>query len=751
MALVERLAILITGDASGAINEMKKVAGEAEKNAAKADGSASKFSGTATKISAGMIAAGAGVLSFAASAVSTTTDLGREVIKLQRYTGMTAESASKLAYSAKISGVDVDALALGLGKMSKQLDIDSPAFERLNVGTRDSHNQMRSMSAVLPEVADRFSKMQDGPEKTAIALQLFGKSGMNLMPFLNKGSEGMKALSDQAEKMGLVLSQDNVDQIKAHIRSQRELGAALDGVRNKIGLSMMPVMDAFTNVVKGIPGPIVEIIGPLTVFGGSALVAAGLIGMLITNISAIGPAIAAVGTFLEANPIALAFTAVAAAATLAFVAIKAFGDQSKVDQAAVDGFKDAVKASGVEADKLTDKQIAATIHQKGLDEVFSRAHVTQGAFTAAVRENGQALGDYIRMSNNLNVNNHLEKAKEMYDKLGPAAKKALDDIGNAFLRGDISLEESKKLTSQLGSLGDAFGAAATEGDTLATTEDSVASSAALAAEENARLVTSIQGVQDAMRAATDPVFAALSAQTALKTAQDEYNNVLKEHTANSPEAKEAYIKQVQAALSLNDALGKLAQSEITGSTTQEKFQQTMDLLKRFGIDPSSEAAQQLATDVGLVGYTALVAADTMQKSPLKVLTDDEQLKETIRLYHELETSMIATGQGGEGSSPFLRSHHRDASGNWVPNASGGFLPAGRMSLVGEHGPELFVPSSSGTVVNALSTEHAMKTGGGGVVIQNLHVALPNVTNGDQLVDELQRYIRRNGPLPLAVA
>ena len=151
MALVERLAILITGDASGAINEMKKVAGEAEKNAAKADGSASKFSGTATKISAGMIAAGAGVLSFAASAVSTTTDLGREVIKLQRYTGMTAESASKLAYSAKISGVDVDALALGLGKMSKQLDIDSPAFERLNVGTRDSHNQMRSMSAVMSE------------------------------------------------------------------------------------------------------------------------------------------------------------------------------------------------------------------------------------------------------------------------------------------------------------------------------------------------------------------------------------------------------------------------------------------------------------------------------------------------------------------------------------------------------------------------------------------------------------------------
>jgi len=742
MALVERLAILITGDASGAISEMKKVATEAEKNAAKADTSASKFSGTATKISAGMMAAGAGVLSYAASAVSSTTDLGREVIKLQRYTGMTAEAASKLAYSARMSGVDVDALAIGLGKMSKQLDVDSPAFERLNVSTRDGNNKMRTMAAVLPEVADRFAKMADGPEKTAIALQLFGKSAMNLMPFLNKGSEGIKALGVEAEKMGLVLSGDNVSQIKAHIRSQRELDAALDGVRNKIGLSMMPVMDAFTNVVKGIPGPIVEIIGPLTVFGGGALVAAGLIGMLITNITAIGPAIAAVGVFLEANPIALAFTAVAAAATVAFIAIKAFGNQSQIDQEAVDGFKDAVAAAGVEADKLTAHQISLKIHQKNLDDVFGRSHISQGSFTAAVRENGKALGEYVTTLNEGNIP-AIQKAADMYEKLGPAAKKALSEIGDAFMRGDITLNESKKLQETLGSLGTSFDLAASSGDSLAATESNVASSAALAAEENARLVTAIQGVQDAMRATTDPVFAAMRAQTGLKQAQDDYNETLKTHAAKSPEAKEAYIKQVEAALSLKDALGKLAESEITGSTSQEKFQQTMKLLKDVGIDPSSLAAQQLATDMGIVGYTALVTADALNKSPLKVLTEDEQLQATIKHFKELRDLMILTHQGGEGSSNFLRTHHRDAEGNWVPNASGGFLPAGRMSLVGEHGPELFVPSSSGSVVNALSTSHAMAGDGGGNTM-TVNITMPPGTDGADVVEAIRRFERMNG-------
>ena len=122
MALLERLAILITADAAGAINEMKKVAASAEKDLGKAGTEGSKLSTNMTKVGAGMVAAGAGLLAVGGASADAATSRGREVRRLQRYTNMTAEEASKLAFAAKMSGVPVDSLATGLGKLSKAME-----------------------------------------------------------------------------------------------------------------------------------------------------------------------------------------------------------------------------------------------------------------------------------------------------------------------------------------------------------------------------------------------------------------------------------------------------------------------------------------------------------------------------------------------------------------------------------------------------------------------------------------------------
>tara|TARA_R110001592_G_scaffold58288_1_gene176719 strand:- start:674 stop:2656 length:1983 start_codon:yes stop_codon:yes gene_type:complete len=62
------------------------------------------------------------------------------------------------------------------------------------------------------------------------------------------------------------------------------------------------------------------------------------------------------------------------------------------------------------------------------------------------------------------------------------------------------------------------------------------------------------------------------------------------------------------------------------------------------------------------------------------------------------------------------------------HASGGTIQAGRPSLVGERGPELFVPGSAGVIKNNADTRSMMGGGGGGVnITQNLNFAL-GVTN-----------------------
>jgi phage-related minor tail protein len=64
----------------------------------------------------------------------------------------------------------------------------------------------------------------------------------------------------------------------------------------------------------------------------------------------------------------------------------------------------------------------------------------------------------------------------------------------------------------------------------------------------------------------------------------------------------------------------------------------------------------------------------------------------------------------------------DAFGGAVPQASagGGAMSRGRPYLVGERGPELIIPASSGTIKNAHDTRNAMK-GGATVVNQTINV------------------------------
>ena len=61
-------------------------------------------------------------------------------------------------------------------------------------------------------------------------------------------------------------------------------------------------------------------------------------------------------------------------------------------------------------------------------------------------------------------------------------------------------------------------------------------------------------------------------------------------------------------------------------------------------------------------------------------------------------------------------------------ATGGPIGAGEPVLVGEHGPELFVPSGSGRILPKMQTETAMAGAGGGAPMI-INAPTSNVRNG----------------------
>jgi len=176
----------------------------------------------------------------------TAADYGGSIGKIQRLTGMAAGEASTFAYAAQQTGVDVDGLGKSIKAMSTNLEKNPEKFAAVGVAVRDASGQMRPMYDILGDVAARFQGMEDGPEKLALATELFGRSGMDLIPMLNAGKDGLAGYRAEAEKYGLIMDDAGVAKARAVKGAQKDLAAAWQGFQVQLGQEVLPILKDLT-------------------------------------------------------------------------------------------------------------------------------------------------------------------------------------------------------------------------------------------------------------------------------------------------------------------------------------------------------------------------------------------------------------------------------------------------------------------------------------------------------------------------
>ena len=148
------------------------------------------------------------------ASVKSAVDAGDQFNKLSQKTGITVEALSGLAYAATLSDVSIESLATGIKKLSVNMNEAAvstsgkaaEAFKALGVSVKDASGNLRGSDDVLADIADRFAGMKDGAGKAALSVALFGKAGADLIPFLNQGGKGIAELTAEAEKLGLIMT-----------------------------------------------------------------------------------------------------------------------------------------------------------------------------------------------------------------------------------------------------------------------------------------------------------------------------------------------------------------------------------------------------------------------------------------------------------------------------------------------------------------------------------------------------------------
>ena len=201
---------------------------------------------------AGLAAVGVGITALVLPVANTADELAN----LAQKTGVSVEALSALTYVAQMSDTDLQGLVKGLQRLSVAMfdtqvqgEEGSAALKALGVSAVDASGQIRPTEQVLLDLADKFANMPDGADKAALAIKLFGKEGMSLIPLLNQGRAGITALMEEAERFGLVINSQTAQAAELLNDNLDRLRGMLEGVQRQIGAAVIPILADFTEQV----------------------------------------------------------------------------------------------------------------------------------------------------------------------------------------------------------------------------------------------------------------------------------------------------------------------------------------------------------------------------------------------------------------------------------------------------------------------------------------------------------------------
>lgn len=201
---------------------------------------------------AGTIGLSAAVTYKAAEAMA---DYGEAVHKTSQVTGASTDAIQQWVFAAHASGVNAKETVESFSKLAEVQNravhgnkVAVDAFAALGI----SLSALRSSSPndLLAKIADAFHNSADGAGKAAVANELFGASGANLIPLLDRGSAGLAQLGAEARNAGAIIGGETIEQMAA-MKEQMELAhARMDAMSMSAKTVLLPTILNLTSALS---------------------------------------------------------------------------------------------------------------------------------------------------------------------------------------------------------------------------------------------------------------------------------------------------------------------------------------------------------------------------------------------------------------------------------------------------------------------------------------------------------------------
>ncbi|MCC5809856.1 MAG: phage tail tape measure protein [Ectothiorhodospiraceae bacterium] len=262
-SIAERIRFVLTADTAQLERGMGNAGRTVRNQAQGMEREFRQLQRTALRLT-GIIAGLAGAAGLQAL-IRQSINTAEEIQKLGLRTGETAEFLSTLAFAAEQNDSSLKGLSTGLRNLAQNMDQaarDGSAavdlFRRVGVDATDADGNLRGLGETLFDIADRFQQMENPAQRAALAQQLFGRSGEELIPLLMQGSEGIQQLQADAERYGREIS-GRLAQRAADFNDQLNiLRSRAQGVGLALADQVLPLLLAITqefdNAAEGATG-----------------------------------------------------------------------------------------------------------------------------------------------------------------------------------------------------------------------------------------------------------------------------------------------------------------------------------------------------------------------------------------------------------------------------------------------------------------------------------------------------------------
>lgn len=222
-------------------------------------------------------------------AVATTGD---EFAKISHRFGLTSDTLSELTFSAELAGGSMQALTVGVRTLAKAASeahdgvvTYTDAFDALGISVDDASGQLKPLEELLFEIADAMMGMENQTQKVALAQEVLGRGGSELILMLEQGGDAIREQMKEAKALGGSYDEITTKKAEDFIDAQLRIKTSLDGVKKAIGEELMPVMTNWQNQIALVIADIGKWIGAnselVTSLGAVSLILMGGGGVIL--------------------------------------------------------------------------------------------------------------------------------------------------------------------------------------------------------------------------------------------------------------------------------------------------------------------------------------------------------------------------------------------------------------------------------------------------------------------------------------